>query len=131
MRVSIFRLAGLLALTAGAWMAAAAHASDSAWPRVAHAENEFCEIDVSSNGKFFRIDTSGLVPGSVGRFVLTNEDIAPLRYAMLADSEGQWSKYYLPFLWHRPSGVVSVELRNGDCAISASFPWERNAGEAW
>lgn len=96
------------------------------WPAVANAKAAGCEAEVRGNGKIFWIAGAGLRPGEVVDFYLTNADIRPLRYRIVADSNGSWSKYYMPFLWGRPGGRVSVELASPSCDLSLAFGWVRD-----
>ena|SRR5688572_5926910 len=96
------------------------------WPIVARAESTDCAAEVRGNGKIFVIAGAGLRAGEVVQFHLTNADIRPLQYRIVADSSGSWSKYYMPFLWGRPGGRVSVNLASVGCDLTLAFDWRRD-----
>ena len=123
----------LLAATASAAAAGPATAADPiverrGWPQVALADGGDCAAEVRGNGKIFVIAGEGLQPGEEVRFRLTNADIRPLEYRLVADAKGAWSKYYLPFLWGRPGGTVTVSLQGARCTLSLTFDWVRDTG---
>lgn len=98
------------------------------WPVVARTESEECRAEVRGNGRFYRIAGTGMAPGERLRFHLTNEDIRPLDYTVIADQSGSWSRYYLPFLWNRVGGTVSVDIESASCRLGLSFEWTRQTG---
>ena len=49
-------------------------------------------------------------------------------YRLVADAKGAWSKYYMPFLWGRPGGTVTVSLQGARCTLSLTFDWVRDTG---
>jgi hypothetical protein len=128
MRASVVRL-GLLAgaaltLTepANAWDEIV---TERGWQQVDYAENGDCRAEVKGNGQFYRIAQVGLRPGEVVRFYLANEDIRPIEYRLVADGDGAWRYFYVPFLWHRDGGTVSVELTSASCTLNLTFDWAR------
>ena len=64
-------------------------------------------------------------PGEVVSFHLENSDVRPVEYRLIANSDGAWRQFYVPFLWHREGGTVRVDLQSATCALSLSFGWER------
>jgi len=100
-------------------------AIENGWEQLAHRRDRQCEVEVTGNGQFFRISMSGFAPGEIGLFHLSNEDIKPVRYRFQSDENGEFSKIYLPFLWHRQSGVVSVNAQGEGCDVTVWFPWMR------
>lgn len=118
------RTALLLAALAAA-LPAAAQPVDGEWPEVAYAENGQCAISVTGNGQVYRIAVSGLEPGEAGHYVLSNGDMTPIDWSIRANASGEFSRYYMPFRWHREGGTVSVSVSSESCALSASFPWQR------
>ena len=95
------------------------------WDRVAEAEDGDCRAEVRGNGKFYRIAGTGLRPGEVVRFHLENSGIRPVEYRIVANRDGAWREFYLPFLWHRSGGTVIVDLTSASCNLSLSFDWRR------
>lgn len=95
------------------------------WAQVDYAESGECRAEVRGNGQFYRIAGAGLRPGEVVSFHLENADIRPVEYRVVADSDGAWRQFYVPFLWHRDGGTVSVDLQSASCALNLSFDWER------
>lgn len=125
------RNAALLALVVSSSGTAGAveHIVDKrGWERVAQARQGDCRAEVRGNGKFYRIAGSGFQPGEVVSFHLENEDIKPIEYRILADRGGAWEKFYLPFLWGRAGGTVSVSLASASCRLQLSFDWSRDTG---
>ncbi|HYD25524.1 MAG TPA: hypothetical protein VEB68_12080 [Croceibacterium sp.] len=124
---SVFRLT----LVAAAVLLADASAArdeivrERGWPRVAFERADGCEAEVRGNGQIFRIAGAGLRPGEVVRFHLANADIRPIEHHIVADGAGTWAKFYMPFLWNRAGGTVTVELDSASCALTLSFPWTR------
>lgn len=98
------------------------------WVRVASDSTDECEAEVGSNGKFYIVAVYGLQPGERARFYLTNEEIRPIDRRVTADSGGNWSTYYLPFLWNYTGGTVDIRIDGGACHLSLSFDWERVRG---
>ena len=68
---------------------------------------------------------AGLQPGEEVGFHLQNEDIKPVHYRVVANSDGMWRKFYVPFLWHRDGGTVHVDLQSASCSLALSFDWTR------
>lgn len=98
------------------------------WPIVAQADEEDCQAWALGNGKIFRISGSGLRPGEAVSFHLENGDMKPLDYRLVADGDGAWVKFYMPFRWNREGGEVTVSMESASCSLSLSFPWERQTG---
>jgi len=99
------------------------------WQTVAQADDEEgCEAWALSNGKIFRISGGGLRPGEAVSFHLENDDMKPLDYRIVADGEGTWSKFYMPFRWNRAGGEVTVSMESASCSLTLSFPWTRQNG---
>ena len=95
------------------------------WTHVDFAESGECRAEVRGNGQFYRIAGTGLRPGEVVSFHLENADVRPVEYRLIANSDGAWRQFYVPFLWHRDGGTVSVDLRSASCTLNLSFDWER------
>ena len=95
------------------------------WTQVDFAESGECRAEVRGNGQFYRIAGTGLRPGEVVSFPLENADVRPVEYRLIANSDGAWRQFYVPFLWHREGGTVRVDLQSATCTLSLSFGWER------
>jgi hypothetical protein len=95
------------------------------WTQVDYAENGRCRAEVRGNGQFFRIAGQGLQPGEVVRFHLQNADIRPVEYRIVANDDGAWREFYVPFVWHLEGGIVLVDLASESCSLNLSFAWER------
>jgi hypothetical protein len=95
------------------------------WQQVDYTEDGDCRAEVRGNGQFYRIAGAGLRPGEVVSFHLENSGIAPVEYRVVADEDGAWRKFYVPFLWHRDGGTVAVELQSASCSLQLSFEWSR------
>ncbi len=95
------------------------------WTQVDYTEDAGCRAEVRGNGQFYRIAGAGFVSGEEVRFYLQNEDIKPVEYVIVADADGAWRKFYVPFLWHRSGGRVTVALDGASCSLDLSFDWTR------
>ena len=95
------------------------------WSPVDYAEDGDCRAEVRTNGQFYRIAGQGVQPGEVIEFQLRNADVRPVAYRIAANSDGAWRKFYVPFLWGRDGGTVSVDLQSASCALDLSFEWSR------
>ena len=95
------------------------------WQQVDYAEDGACRAEVRGNGQFYRIAQAGLRPGEVVYFYLANEDVKPVEYRLVADSDGAWRQFYVPFLWNRDGGTVFVELESASCTQRLAFDWVR------
>lgn len=128
MSSSIFKLgvASIAALTlAGPAMAWDEIVAQRGWAQVDYTEAGECRAEVRGNGQFYRIAGAGLEPSEVVSFHLENAGIKPVEYRIVADSDGAWRQFYVPFLWHRDSGTVSVDLQSASCSLNLSFDWSR------
>jgi len=95
------------------------------WTQVDYAEDDACRAEVRSNGQVYRIAGQGLRPGEVVRFHLQNEDIEPVEYRIVANGDGAWREFYVPFVWHLEGGIVRVDLASETCRLNLSFAWAR------
>jgi hypothetical protein len=119
-------LAGLAALTlTGPAVALDEIVGARGWAQVDYAEIGDCRAEVRGNGQFYRIAGQGLQPGEVVRFHLQNADLEPVEYRIAANPNGAWRKFYVPFLWGRQGGTVSVDLESASCDLNLSFQWSR------
>lgn len=114
-----------LAASASLGSAHAASPRDGDWPVVAEAADGDCALVITGNGQFYRVAATGLGPGASGRYVLQNGDMTPIDWAIRADDQGGFARYYLPFRWHRQGGTVTVTVTRPGCALTAAFPWQR------
>ena len=95
------------------------------WQQVDYAEDGDCRAEVRGNGQFYRIAGQGLEPGEVVRFHLQNEDIRPVEYRIVANGDGAWREFYVPFVWHLEGGIVRVDLDSASCNLNLAFAWTR------
>jgi len=116
----------ILAGPVGAWDEIVAQRG---WSQVDYAEAGECRAEVRTNGQFYRIAQDGLRPGEAVRFRLRNSDVRPIEYRRVADSDGAWREFYVPFLWHRDGGTVEVELQSASCPQTLSFAWRRRSAD--
>ena len=99
--------------------------AERGWSQVDYAEDGDCRAEVRTNGQFYRIAGAGFAPGEAALFHLANSDVRPVEYRVVADSDGAWRKFYVPFLWHREGGTVVVGLQGASCSLELSFDWAR------
>ena len=118
--------AALLAAATLAVPASAAPVADG-WPTVAAAfDNERdCALAVTGNGRFYRIAASGYPPGTRARLAIANSDMKPIDRVVRIDGAGRHADFYLPFLWHRDGGTVSVSVSTPACSLAVAFAWRR------
>ena len=95
------------------------------WPQVDYAEDGACRAEVRGNGQFYRIAGQGLRPGEVVQLRLRNEDIKPVEHRIVANGDGAWRDFYVPFVWHLEGGIVDVDLVSKTCSLNLSFAWDR------
>ena len=104
------------------------------WPVLARDWQGECQLDIVGNGKFMQLRAVGLAPGETARFGLTNAKMKPIDWQVRANSAGEWSLIYLPFLWGNGDGTirdavsastVAVSLTSADCTLSAAAGWKR------
>jgi len=95
------------------------------WQQVDYVEDGDCRAEVRTNGQFYRIAQEGLQPGEEVHFYLANEDIKPVQYRFVANEDGAWREFYVPFLWNRDGGTVFVELQSESCSQRLVFDWKR------
>jgi hypothetical protein len=119
-------LAGLAALAlTGPAVALDEIVAARGWTQVDYAESGDCRAEVRSNGQFYRIAAQGVQPGELVSFRLRNADVRPVEHRIAANSDGAWRKFYVPFLWGRDGGTVSVDLESPSCDLNLSFEWSR------
>jgi hypothetical protein len=134
---NIFRV---MALGIGAWLGATTAATAQSWigPLVALGidEQNDCRIEVSGNGRFYRLDAWGLEPGEAARLVLFNEDMKPIDRTVRVGPNGTWAEFYLPALPRYHAGTVEAWLTGARCNLRVDFAWRRPsatpiAGPGW
>lgn len=101
--------------------------SSRGWQQVDYVEDSRCRAEVRGNGQFYRIAGQGLRPGEAVRLYLRNADMKPVEYAIVANGDGAWRNFYVPFAWHLDGGVVDVELASASCRLNLSFAWSRRS----
>ena len=122
MRRATIKIAASLILALGA---ASASARNSPLVLLDRDRSEGCELSISSQGKAMLLRASGLIPGELYRFALTNGDMQPLAFAGYADSAGGLTQYYLPFRFNRDGGTVRVRVAGSRCSLAAQADWDR------
>ena len=100
------------------------------WRQVDQAETGACRAEVRGNGQIFRVAGSGFRPGEQVHFHLENADARPVEYRDSVDEAGTWHRFYMPFLWHREGGKVTVTLTSARCRLTLLFDWARRTAEA-
>jgi hypothetical protein len=99
------------------------------WYRVASDRDEDCAGEVGTNGQFYVLSIAGLDPGADSRLQVFNGDMPPIDYAILADGNGSWQKYYIPFRFNRgEGGMVFARVTAAGCSLALQFPWQRKKG---
>ena len=126
MRTPILGFATLAALAlAGPASALDEIVAARGWQQVDYAEDGDCRAEVRGNGQFYRIAQQGLRPGEVVQFTLLNNDVRPVEYRLVANSDGAWRQFYVPFLWDAEGGTVLVEMQSASCRQRLAFDWQR------
>lgn len=118
----------LLALTAPlvlAGPAAAIAPIDSGWPEIARSTDGDCALAIASNGRFYRIEISGLGAGEGARYRISNGAMKPIDWQVRANGEGRFARYYLPFREISAGDDVTVSFASQTCNLSAGFAWQR------
>jgi hypothetical protein len=95
------------------------------WQQVDYVEDGDCRAEVRTNGQFYRIAQQGLRPGEEVHFYLANGEVKPVQYRKVANQDGAWREFYIPFLWDRDGGTVFVELQSESCSQRLVFDWAR------
>lgn len=113
------------AILLGAVAPASAGSIDAAWPVLVSRQDGDCALSIAGNGKIVRIAASGLAPGEGARIRLTNGDMAPIAWNHTADGDGRIVRYYLPFRFNRPGGLVDLTVAAGTCTLGGNFAWQR------
>jgi len=120
-------LAGiLLASLAGPAVALDEIVGARGWTQVDYAEDGACRAEVRGNGQFYRVAGQGLRSGEAVRLRLQNEDLRPIEYRVVANGDGAWRNFYVPFAWHLEGGIVHVDLVSETCSLNLSFAWARH-----
>jgi hypothetical protein len=96
------------------------------WRQVDYAENRTCRAEVRGNGKTYRIAGSGFAPGEPVDIRLANANLKALEYRDMANGDGDWRRFYVPFLWNTPGGLVTVTVTTPRCRLALDFTWERS-----
>jgi hypothetical protein len=122
-------IARTAALACGLWLGATTAAIAQTWigPVVAADEDvdHDCRMEVSGNGRFYRLTAVGLEPGEPAKFVLFNEDIKPIDRTVRVRQDGTWAEFYLPALASRRHGVVQASISGARCNLQVAFAWDR------
>lgn len=122
-------------------LAGSAHAYDPivlkrGWQQVAYDEDQGCEAEVRGNGQIYYIYAIGLGEGARARYHLANGDMKPIDWAIRADANGEFARYYIPFRFDphyaevtRHSGTVEINISTVECSLELSFEWQRGIVE--
>lgn len=123
MTCSKFRL--FAAMSVALWTVPAAAALDDNWLVSGRDRSNGCELTITANTQTMLLRASGLIPGEVYRFQLTNGDMKPIAFSGLADNRGALVQYYLPFRLNRDGGTVRVRIAAARCNLAAQADWDR------
>jgi hypothetical protein len=93
------------------------------WQQLAHAKNGDCEAEARGNGQIVYIYAIGLGADEPGQYHLTNGDIVPIDWDIHADGNGEWARYYLPYVPPRRAGTVNVTISTRECTLGLEFQW--------
>lgn len=129
MDLPLRNIARTAALAAGVLLGMQGAALAQQWigPLVAAYDDEEhdCRLEVSGNGRFYRLTAFGLEPGEAARLTVFNRDMKPIERAVRADGTGTWAEFYLPALPRYRGGVVQASVVGAHCDLGVSFPWQR------
>lgn len=122
--MSLFALAPLV-LSAAALpsLRPGAEPIDSHWALVSRTSDGDCDLTVTGNGQIYLFTVNGMEAGSPAHYRVSNGDMQPIDWRFTSDSSGSFSRYYMPFRWHRRGGTVTVSVTGESCAMSSSFQW--------
>ena len=118
-------MASVTLTAAGIVGTTAAPAQNASSLLLATDRSDGCELSIAGQGKAMLLRASGLIPGEVYRFQLTNGDMMPIAFSGLADSRGALVQYYLPFRLNRDGGTVRVRIAAARCNLAAQADWDR------
>lgn len=121
----ILAIMPLLAVLAGSANAYDPIVEKQGWRRIAFDRDGNCAGEVRTNGRFALINAAGLGPGAPGRYLVTNEDMKPIDWTITAGPDGEWVRYYSPFLPGKETGTVVVTIATRQCSLSLAFAWDR------
>ncbi|HSG35258.1 MAG TPA: hypothetical protein VLA37_12035 [Sphingomonadaceae bacterium] len=99
---------------------------ENAWPRLDYAADGECEGEIRGNGKIFLINAVGLGSEQPGRYYLTNQDMVPIDWEIVTGPNGEWMRYYIPFLpgGDHEAGTVNVSISTRYCSLNLTFDWD-------
>lgn len=122
-----------LALSAAALpsLRASAEPIDAHWALVSRTRDGDCDLTVTGNGQVYLFTVNGMEAGSSARYRVSNGDMKPIDWRVSSDSSGSFSRYYMPFRWHRRGGTVTVSVTSEGCAMTSTFQWQRAGSEAY
>jgi hypothetical protein len=102
------------------------------WRQIAFDRDGACAGEVRTNGKFALINAAGLGAGAEGRYLVTNADMKPIDWTITAGPDGEWVRYYVPFLPGKEAGTVQVTISTRRCSLSLAFAWDTyNPANDW
>ena len=94
------------------------------WKQVAYDRDGDCEGEVRGNGKIFLINAIGLGEYADGRYYVTNVDMMPIDWDIVTGPNGEWTRYYIPYIPNYEEGTVNVRISTRACNISMTFDWK-------
>lgn len=120
----------LAVLPLAAALAGAAQAYDpivlsKEWRQIDFDRDGKCAAEIRTNGKFALINAAGLGAGAPGRYLVTNENMKPIDWSITAGPDGEWVRYYTPFLPGKQAGTVEVTIATRQCSLNLAFAWDR------
>lgn len=98
---------------------------DRGWQQLAHDRNGDCAAEARSNGQAVYILATGLGSDAAGHYSLTNGEVSPVDWDIQADGNGEWARYYIPYVPSRRGGTVNVTISTGRCNLDLAFTWRR------
>jgi hypothetical protein len=119
-----FAILPLVAALAGSANAYDPIVEKQGWRQIAFDRDGDCAGEVRTNGKFALINAAGLGAGAPGRYLVTNEDMKPIDWSIAAGPDGEWVRYYVPFLPGEDGGTVRVSISTRQCSLSLAFAWD-------
>lgn len=97
---------------------------EQGWHQVAFDRDGDCAAEIRTNRKFALINAAGLGAGEQGRYYLTNADMEPIDWSIVANERGEWRKYYVPYLPDVEAGIVEITLSTRQCTLNLAFQWD-------
>jgi hypothetical protein len=127
-----FAILPLLAALAGSAAAYDPIVLKQNWRQIAFDRDGDCAGEVRTNDRFALINAAGLGSGVPGRYLVTNEDMKPIDWTITTGPDGEWVRYYVPFLPGKDAGTVQVTISTRRCSLNLAFAWDTyNPANDW